>query len=614
MGRIVFKNIQKLSLSFSLMLMVVSAPIYAGQGDAEAQAAALAAALNAEAPVATPAENEELSGSEHEINGKPTVLGLNFEQIKPDVGVLHIDMSTNKAVAKFTRKQGTIIVNIPGGKISEKLIYVMDVSEHQTPVTAIETFRSSEGVRIELINKGEFSYSYKQEGERLSVTVERKAMQVRQLAKNNRAGIKNNKPITLNFQNIPVRSVLQLIADYNNFNLVVADSVQGSVTLQLNSVPWQEALDVILQLRGLERRIKGNIMLIAPESEFDAQDQDALAADRKKEELAPLDSAIIRLDFAKAEEVAGMLAPEEEGQVAFLTERGSVSVDLRTNSLIIKEIKSNMASIRQVVELLDIPVKQVLIEARIVTMNETDAMEIGVRWGSTTVGSDMHTGGSIEHLSEMNYSNHPLNLGMKNDIDIKDTLNVNMGATADRAAQFAFQFAGLGDDILLDLELSALQSENRAEIIASPRLMTTNKSTAYIEQGTEVPYLESSSSGAATIAFKKAVLSLGVTPQITEDDRLVLDLEITQDEVGEVVTKEVSAPSIRTQRLKTQVLVNNGETIVLGGIYKMTTENTAEKVPFFGDIPIIGAAFRYTSEMVTKSELLIFITPKIVTQ
>jgi len=362
-----------------------------------------------------------------------------------------------------------------------------------------------------------------------------------------------------------------------------------------------------LQVKGLDKRVDGNVILVAPKEELDLREKQQLEKARLAEELGDLRSEIIKINFAKASDIAQMIGGE--GAVSMLSERGSISIDERTNSLLIRELAENIVVIRQIVESLDIPVKQVQIEARIVTVNEGNLDELGVRWGFTSTNGNNTAGGSIEsNLFQVG------KLG-ESTLPVDDFLNVNLAATSANASSIAFQVAKLGSDMLLDLELSALQRESKAEIISSPRLITTNKKPAYIEQGTEIPYLESSSSGATTVAFKKAVLSLKVTPQITPDNRLVLDLSVTQDRPGDIVkTGTGEAVAINTQRIGTQVLVNNGETVVLGGIFQHSVNNTVDKVPLLGDLPLLGALFRRSYEQVGKSELLIFVTPKVVIQ
>ncbi|NOI60459.1 type IV pilus secretin PilQ [Vibrio coralliilyticus] len=412
--------------------------------------------------------------------------------------------------------------------------------------------------------------------------------------------------LSVNFQDIPVRQVLQQIADYNDFNLVVSDAVSGSLTLRVKEVPWPQLLDIILRMKGLEKRMDGSVLLVATAAEIAQLRQQKLEQEKVTAELQPLESEIIAVRFAKAADIAALLS--DSTATRMLSERGAISIDTRTNSLLIRDVTINIQAMKAIIAALDVPVKQVQIEARIVSLNEGDLQELGVRWGFSSTNGSHSVGGSIEN----NLAN--LNLYGDSDSSLDDFLNVNLAATSVNASTIAFQVAKLGSDTLLDLELSALQRESRAEVISSPRLITTNKQPAYIEQGTEIPYLEAASSGATSVNFKKAVLSLKVTPQITSDNRLILDLNVTQDRPGQVVkTGTGEAVAIDTQRIGTQVLVNNGETIVLGGIYQHSVSDTVDQVPLLGDIPLLGALFRRTYQQMGKSELLIFVTPTVVT-
>ncbi|WP_052729955.1 type IV pilus secretin PilQ [Photobacterium halotolerans] len=409
----------------------------------------------------------------------------------------------------------------------------------------------------------------------------------------------NGERLSLNFQDVPVRQLLQVMADHQQHNLVVADEVQGNITLNLKDVLWSQALEIILQMKGLTYQRHGNIMVVAPKMAMAAQASQVV---RQPLHGGELKTEVILIRYAKATDLADMLAGKP-GQSGLLTEYGALHVDDRTNALVVKEVADSMDSLLAIIRALDKPVKQVQIEARIVSMNEKDITDLGVRWGMLDTHGSVTLGGSIEgNLAALGADSL--------EPDVSDYLNVNLGAQAG-AARIAFQVARWGDQ-LLDLELSALQAEEKAEIISSPRLVTTNKKMAYIEQGTEIPYLEASSSGAVSVSFKKAVLSLMVTPQITPDDKLVLDLEVTQNKPGEtVMTGTGEAVAIDTQRIGTQVLVDNGETIVLGGIFQHQFSQAVRKVPLLGDIPLLGSLFRQELERDTRRELLIFVTPKI---
>ncbi|WP_122047187.1 type IV pilus secretin PilQ [Vibrio atlanticus] len=533
---------------------------------------------------------------------------IDFRVNKEKDAVIIIELATSTAVVDVQRAQEGLSIELLNTQVNDDKLYLLDVKDFATSVEGIEVYKETPSTRLLATIAGDYQYEYNLKGRFIEVMISRPTIDEVTIEKN--VLEKEGKVISINFQDIPVRNVLQLIADYNDFNLVVSDSVTGNLTLRLDGVPWQQVLDIILQVKGLDKRVDGNVILVAPKAELDLREQQALEKSRLEEELGELKSEIIKINFAKATDIADMIGGE--GAVSMLSERGSITIDERTNSLLIRELEENIAVIRGIIESLDIPVKQVQIEARIVTVTEGNLDELGVRWGVSSTNGSFKVGGSIE-------GNHPSQItpydenGGNSAID--DFLNVNLGATSPSASSIAFQVAKLGSDTLLDLELSALQQESKAEIISSPRLITTNKKPAYIEQGTEIPYLESSSSGATSVAFKKAVLSLKVTPQITPDNRLVLDLSVTQDRPGQVVkTGTGEAVAIDTQRIGTQVLVNNGETVVLGGIFQHSVSSQVDKVPLLGDLPVLGALFRRSYENVGKSELLIFVTPKVVIQ
>ncbi|MGG5571624.1 type IV pilus secretin PilQ [Vibrio diazotrophicus] len=539
---------------------------------------------------------------------------IDFKINADKAAVIIIELASASSVVDVSKNDKGLNVELINTQISDDKLFVLDVSDFATVVETIEVFRQQPNGLLEVKVKGDYQYDYQLNKNVLEVVIRKSEPQPKQ----DKEPLleQDNKPISFNFQDIPVRNVLQLIADYNGFNLVVSDSVTGNMTLRLDGVPWQKALNIILEARGLDKRIDGNVILVAPKSELDLREQQELEKARMEEALGDLQSDIIKISFAKASDIAEMI--NGEGTLSMLSERGSISIDERTNALLIRELPENISVIRDIVKSLDVPVKQVQIEARIVTVNEGDLEELGVRWGFTSTNGSHTSGGSIESnlfVSDLYESGGEGGDSGKGMVPLDDFLNVNLAATTAGASSIAFQIAKLGADTLLDLELSALQRESKAEIISSPRLITTNKKPAYIEQGTELPYLEASSSGATTVSFRKAVLSLMVTPQITPDNRLVLDLSVTQDRVGDVVkTGTGEAVAINTQRIGTQVLVNNGETVVLGGIFQHSLTSSVEKVPLLGDLPLLGALFRRSYEKMGKSELLIFVTPKVVIQ
>ncbi|GGZ14119.1 type IV pilus secretin PilQ [Shewanella fodinae] len=527
------------------------------------------------------------------------IKNIDFHRAGDKGGELLVQLGNASVAADVKQVGAKLEVKFYNTDIPDDMLYVMDVQDFATPVRSFETFRDDLTTRFLIDIKGPYKYDYKQDGNLFTLTMseDEKATVVEPEKKY------TGKKLSLDFQNISVRTVLQILADYNHFNLVTSDTVEGSITLRLDNVPWDQALDLILKTKGLDKRIEGNILMVAPADEIAIRESQDLKNKQEVQKLAPLYSEYLQINYAKATDVAKLLKGEG---TSLLTDRGSVAVDERTNTLLVKDTAETLENVHRLVDVLDIPIKQVLIESRMVTVSDTVAQDLGVRWGITDLQGNKGTSGTLEGASSLVSGTTP---------SLDDRLNVNLPAGANNAASIAFNVSKLADGTILDLELSALEQENKGEIIASPRITTSNQKSAYIEQGVEIPYVESASSGAATVRFKKAVLSLRVTPQITPDNKVILDLEITQDSKGEVVTTPLGeAVSINTQKVGTQVLVNNGETIVLGGIYQQQLINSVNKVPVLGDIPVLGALFRNTSDSNERHELLIFVTPKIVTE
>ncbi|MCX2768229.1 type IV pilus secretin PilQ [Pseudoalteromonas sp. B530] len=503
----------------------------------------------------------------------------------------------NQAAIDVQERGGKIIADFHHIDIAEDLLYELDVLDFGTVVSRIETFKEDNKSRIVIEPNAAFKFTYQQLDNIFTLSVEKDEG-------NKTFGDKKEykgQPITLNFQDIPIRSVLQIIADTNNFNLVTSDTVSGNITLRLDGVPWDQALDVVLRVKGLDKRMDGSILMVAPSEELAAREAKELQARQQVEELEPLYSEYIQLNYAKAEEFADLLKTDIN---SIISHRGSVSVDKRTNTLLIKDTSRSIESVRRMVETLDVPVKQVRIESRMVTVDDTVQEDLGVRWGfSDQQGSDAISG-SLDGANALSNGNIP---------SLENRLNVNLGVKGVPAGSIGMHIAKLADGTLIDLELSALEQENKGEIIATPSITTANQKKARIEQGTEIPYVEASSSGATTVSFKKAVLSLEVTPQITPDNKIILDLVITQDTKGDTVqTPNGPATAINTQEIQTQVLVENGQTIVLGGIYQQEVKTAVSKIPILGDIPYLGLLFKNSRDINEKRELLIFVTPKII--
>ncbi len=528
------------------------------------------------------------------------IKSIDFRRGDKGEGRVLVFLQDSSAAVDVQEELGKIVVDFHNTDIPEDLLYQLDVLDFGTVVKGIETFKEGAISRLVIEPTQAFVFTYQQVDNIFSLNVEKdpNAGSFMQGGKDYKG-----KAISLNFQDIPVRTVLQIIADYNGFNLVTSDSVTGNVTLRLDGTPWDQALDIVLRVRGLDKRMDGNILMVAPTDELAEREAKELQARQKVEELEALYSEFITVNYAKAADLAKLLDGKDQ---SLLSPRGNVSVDERTNTILLKDTAKAIENVRRIVERLDVPVKQVLIESRMVTVKDSVAEEMGLRWGFTDQQFNKGVSGSAEGANSIANGQVP---------SLNNRWNVNLPVTTEGAGKIGFHIAKLGDGTLIDLELSALEVEDKAEIVASPRISTANQKKARIEQGVEIPYVQAASSGATTVEFKKAVLSLEVTPQVTPDNKIILDLTVTQDTEGKVVqTPTGNAVAIDTQRITTQVLVDNGETIVLGGIYQQQTINTVSKVPVLGDIPYAGVLFRRSLDKTEKKELLIFVTPKIINE
>ncbi|MFG0874993.1 type IV pilus secretin PilQ [Aeromonas media] len=571
------------------------------QSQYQAQPVSVSSPVAAPAPVA--ASKPVLSVSQANTGGAyfNSVKGVDFRRGKEGQGEFLVTLDNSSAAVDVSSRGQKVLAKFHGTRIPDEQLNLINVQDFATPVSQVEVFRQGNDTLFELSVNGQFDYRYDQADKMFIIEVKKRIATTT-------AKQYQGKPISLNFQDIPVRTVLQIIADFNNLNLVTTDSVSGNITLRLDGVPWEQALDIILKVRGLDKRLDNNILLVAPADEIAAREKQQLESRNQVADLAPLYTEYLQINYAKASEVAALLSSES---TKLLSPRGAVSVDERTNVLVVKDTADVIGNVKRMLDILDIPVKQVVIEARMVTIDDGFDEALGVRWGVTkTDGHGNGTSGTIEGNDGAGNNDGSSTITRPG---VEDRLNVNLPVT-NAAGTLAFQVARLANGTLLDLELSALEKESKAEIIASPRVTTANQKPALIEQGTEIPYVESSSSGATSVTFKKAVLSLKVTPQITPDNRVILDLTVTQDTKGETVpTGTGDAVSINAQSITTQVLVNNGETLVLGGIYQQTIKNDVSKVPLLGDIPGLGYLFKKTTSENKKRELLIFVTPRIVT-
>ena len=568
-----------------------------------------------EAPVAASTGGD---GAAPTTVGTPrSILGIDFRRSVDGAGRVVVRLSDPHTPINLRQVGNQVVVDFAGTELPKSLQRRFDANDYGTAVTGFDATRSGNDARLIISAKGDYEQLAYQTNDTYVVEIQpqRKA-QVAQEEKRQYTGEK----MTLNFQDIDTRAVLQLLADTSGQNIVVSDSVRGSVTLRLQNVPWDQALDIVLRTKGLDKRQDGNVIIVAPADEIAAREKAELAARKDLQELEPLRSEYLQVNYAKAADMANLI--KSTGR-SLLSARGNVSVDARTNTLLLQDTADRLEDIRRLVSTLDIPVRQVRIESRLVIVNNDFQRELGAVLGFngvnknganglvTTSGSaagvDTIVGSALHNLAGGG-STFPVTIPTGGNAPTRYNVNLPVSSPAGSIA-----LGILGSDYLLDLELSAAQTETRADIISSPSVITANQKQATIEQGTEIPYQESASSGATSIQFKKAVLSLEVTPQITPDNRIILDLDVKKDTVGQVVVASggVNVPSIDTQEITTQVLVSDGQTVVLGGILQTQHRVDETKVPYLGDVPILGNLFKTTTRTNDKDELLIFVTPKI---
>jgi type IV pilus assembly protein PilQ len=485
-----------------------------------------------------------------------------------------------------------------------------DVQDFATPVQTVDAVRVDGSSRLVISSQGDFEQLAYQSDNQYTVEIKPSSKRT--------AGAEDKKEytgerLTLNFQDIDVRSVLQLLADTSGQNIVVSDSVSGNLTLRLQNVPWDQALDIVLRTKGLDKRRQDNVIIIGPTEELATREKAELAAHKEVQELSPTHTEFMQVNYAKVSDLAKLIKTAN-AKDSMLSPRGSLSVDERTNTLLVQDTSDKLADIRRLVQTLDVPVKQVLIEARIVIVSDTFERDLGARFGVNSASALTGAGSLLAVSGNGSGANSILGTGLGSASLSATTLDNRYQVNTPAAnTNGSIGVSLLGGSYLVDLELTAAQNEGKSETISSPRVITANQKQATISQGVEIPYQESASSGATTTQFKDAVLKLKVTPLITPDNRVILDLDVSDDAVGQQVTSATggSVPSIDTREIITQVLVNDGQTVVLGGILETTKSKAANKVPFLADIPVLGYLFRSTTDINNKTELLIFITPKI---
>jgi len=557
---------------------------------------------------------------------RQNIRDVDFRRGNAGEGRVIVDLSSANTGIDIRQQGRTILIDFINSSVPRNLVRRLDVGDFGTPVRFVDTFEQAGNARMVIEPRGLWEYSAYQTDTQFILEVKPVKEDPNKLVQSSTPGYAGEK-LSLNFQNVEVRAVLQVIADFTGLNIITSDTVGGNLTLRLKDVPWDQALDIILQSKGLSKRKNGNVVLIAPTDELAAKEKLALEANAQISDLEPLRTESFALSYAKADDLKKLLSDKDQ---KILSKRGSATVDERTNTLFVQDTGMRLEEARRLIQQLDVPVRQVMIEARIVIADDKWGRQLGARFGTQSAFSSGNrnygvSGSLTDTVSPL--SNNPLSRGAANlsmpgytqsfdrgpqgNIPAggqPEQLNVNLPVVG-AAGSLALSILNLGSGNLVNIELSALEADNRGKVVSSPRVITADKKKAVISQGTEIPYETSAASGATTIAFKPAVLELAVTPRITPDDRIIMDLEVKKDSVGQIFA---NIPSIDTKRVTTQVLCDNGDTIVLGGIFEQTTRTTVEKVPLLGDIPVVGYLFKKTIKQDDKTELLIFVTPKIV--
>ena len=560
--------------------------------------------------------------------GPRSITSVDFRRNRDGGGRVIVNLTDPGTPVDIRQEGGRVVAIFKDTTLPAELMRRLDVMDFATPVTTVDTLRANTDTRIIISAEGTYEQLAYQSDTEFTVEIN-PVSEIEQEGSTLFSETKEyeGQRLTLNFQDIETRAVLQLLAETSGRNIVVSDTVTGNVTLRLRNVPWDQALDIVMTTKGLDMRQNGNVIIVAPAEEIAARETADLEARAAIQELEPLYSEFIQVNYAKASDLASLISSDgAAGGGALLSGRGSISVDDRTNTLLIRDTADRLQSIRRMVRTLDIPIKQVLIETRIVVVNDDVSRDLGIRLGVTGAeqngtdgltaitgngtGTDTIIGSALDNAADpANGTFFPVTLPA-----LANRYNVNVPIVAPAGS---FGLAILDGSYLVDLELSALQAEGRGEIVSTPRVITSNQKEARIEQGVEVPFQQAASSGATTVQFKKAVLSLVVTPQITPDNNIIMDLRVNKDSVGDIISTGGiggTVPSIDTRQVETQVLVADGQTVVLGGIYETERREVINKVPFLGDIPVAGVLFRSQQLQNDRSELLIFVTPRILVE
>jgi type IV pilus assembly protein PilQ len=569
------------------------------------------------------ASNVATSPSYASSGGARSIAGVDFRRTRDGGGRVVVSLTDASTPVDIRQEGGRVVAIFKDTDLPAELMRRLDVMDFATPVTTVDTLRTNLDTRIVISADGKYEQLAYQSDNEFTIEINPAVVEAAEGATLfSETKEYEGQRLTLNFQDIETRAVLQLLAETSGRNIVVSDTVQGNVTLRLRNVPWDQALDIVMTTKGLDMRQNGNVIIVAPAEEIAARETADLEAKAAITELEPLYSEFLQVNYAKAADLASLISASGGDGNALLSGRGSIAVDDRTNTLLVQDTAERLQDIRRMVTTLDVPIRQVLIESRIVVVNDDFSRDLGMRLGVTGLHeSGTNSGGSFISGSgdgtDTMVNSAIENLGTGGSIfpvevpQLGNRYNVNV-PISNAAGRFAL--AVLEDNFLVDLELTALEAEGRGEIVSTPRVITANQKEARIEQGVEIPYQQSASSGATTVQFKKAVLSLTVTPQITPDNNIIMDLLVHKDSVGDIISTGGlggTVPSIDTRAVQTQVLVADGQTVVLGGIYETERRETINKVPFLGDIPVLGYFFKSKQRVDNKAELLIFVTPRI---
>ncbi len=572
-------------------------------------------------PTAAVAAAQPMAARPAAMPSGPAITDIDFRRGDDGEGRIVFTLNDPSIVVDLQEEVGQVVMDFIGAKIPDKLIRRFDVTDFDTPVKSFEVTKEAKKTHIDVASRKEFEYLAYQTDNVFTVEFRPLTKEQKEELKKKQIGYTGER-LSLNFQDIEVRSVLQLLGDFTGLNMVVSDTVAGNITLRLQNVPWDQALDIILKTKGLDKRQNDNVILIAPADEIAAQEKKELEALKDKQELAPLRSEFIQVQYAKAKDIAALLKSSDNQLLT--PERGNVSSDDRTNTLLVQDTSAKLEEIARLVRRLDIPVRQVLIESRVVIASDNFTKDLGIRLGFSRSNhidggsTDVMVGGGLsggldgttdinKGVFSQNYEGVPFQTGV--DVDGADGLMVNLPAAVSTGGIMNVLVSKIGS-YLLQLELSAMQREGQGEIVSSPRVVTSDKNQATISQGMEVPYQSMDADGNPTTSWRDATLKLDVTPSITPEDRVIMDLEITKNAAnfGNTVN---GTPPIDKRAVETTVLVDNGETVVLGGVFEKSIAQSTDKIPVLGDLPYVGRLFRHDLKTEDNQELLIFVTPKI---